>query len=342
MADPTKTVPDEEDIIDPTVPVAVAGQDGGDDDDIDPLAPLDDDDITGPLSDHEKGLLSDEELAALTDDEEGDEGDGDAQVETAAAAVATETPAVATQPAAPQAEAAKVAPASDAISEEAVTAAETALEDLRTKRTAINTRYDDGEMTAAERDAEQRAIDDQIGTHAAVIARAEDSYKQQVATFKDEAVAYFAEVPFLSEAGHIEAFDRIVRQVSASPLAEGLTFRQMLETAHRRYEAEAALYGVALPQPAPKVGAATAKIEPAPASAPAPAVKPKPALAAKPEAPVTLRNVPAAAITGTSEGKYSSMEEQFNAIPEADVRGRERFLARMSAEEREFFSSADF
>lgn len=336
MADPTKTVPDEEDIIDPTVPVAGAGQDEGEDDDIDPLAPLDDDDITGPLSDHEKGLLSDEELAALTDDEEGDEGDGDAQVETAAA-VAAETPAVATQPAAPQADAAKVAPAAESISEEAVTAAETALEDLRTKRTAINTRYDDGELTAAERDAEQRAIDDQIGTHAAVIARAEDSYKQMVATFKDEATAYFAEVPFLSEAGHIEAFDRIVHQVSASPLAERLTFRQILETAHRRYEAEAALYGVELPQPAPKVGAATAKIEPAPA----PAAKPKPALAPKPEAPVTLRNVPAAAITGTSEGKYSSLEQQFNAIPENDVRGRERFLARMSPEEREFFSSAD-
>lgn len=313
------------------------------DDDIDPLAPLDQDDgdaepldpeaesLDGALSDHDRSLLSDEELAAL--DGEADDDDDGEQPEVADALEA-ETAAPATTDAPAQATAAPQTPADPGTppGDDAINAADEGLKAAKEQQKTILTRYDDGEITAAERDEALAALTPEIGRHAAVLDAAQRHFEAQKTTFRDAAVAYLTEFGFLATDDHVTAFDRHVRQVTASPLSDGLSAREKLETAHRAYEAEVALYGKSLPMPAPKVQVG---------EQPKPQKTGKRELAPKPQAPVLLRNLPTSAATATSDGKYGQLQAAYEAIPLEDVAGRERFLARMSAEEREAFASMD-
>lgn len=297
-----------------------------DDLDVDPLAPLDDipgeqDDLdTGTdLNDYDRTLLSEEELAAL----EGEEEDDDA---APADPVATETPAPAPAQAGetPAQQPAPVATLTD----EAIDAAEAGMEAAKAAQKKVMEDYDDGELTAAERDEKMAELNDQIAEHGGVLRQAQEAFNAAKASFADTAKAYLAANPFLMEEEHLTAFDKMVREVSVSPLSTGKTHEQILAAAHRRYRADAAAFGTDLPEPV--LSQPTAQ----------PAVpKPKTTLAPKAAPPRTLQAIPPAAITGTSDGKYSSVQQQIDAS--TDPYEIERLMARMTQEEREAFASMD-
>lgn len=307
-----------------------------DDIDIDPLAPVegesgdlletDDLDTGTELTAADRALLSDEELAAL----DGDDDDSDELPEDApppAPAVAAEAPATA----APQTVQAPAA--TGTLTDAQIDAAEAGLEAAKAAQKKIMEDYDDGELTAAERDAKLEEANNQIAQHGGVLRQAEDAFNARKQDFTAEATKYLTEYPFLMEDGHVQAFDRIMREVSVSPLAAGQNNRQMLETAHRRYQAEAALYGVDLPMAAPPVSSRKAQ------AAAQPAPKPKTPLAPKAEPPRTLASIPSAALTGTADGKYSSLQAAMDNSTDPYV--LEGIMARMSPEEREAFASMD-
>lgn len=302
------------------------------DDDIDPLALVEetidlpeDTEAEGPLSDYERGLLSEEELAALEGDnaDEGDDGDPTVQDDaTPAPPLEAETPA----PAAPDPEQTPAAqPAEAGLSDEAIDAAEAGLKAAKEGRKAVITQYDDGELTADERDAKMAEIDDQIAQHAGTLRLAEEALNAAKASFADTAKAYLGRNSILMEADHLTAFDRMVRQVSVSPLAIGKTHEQILAAAHRRYKADAAAFGIDIPDPA--------------LSESQPQAKPKPTLAPKAPPPRTLMAIPPAAVTGTSDGRYSSIQQQINATDDPYV--IEKLMGRMTEAEREAFASMD-
>jgi hypothetical protein len=305
------------------------------DDDIDPQVSVDeatdlpeDTEAEGPLSDHERGLLSEEELAAL----EGDDGneDGDDGVQPAPAdALAAETPAPApAQPAAPQPEQAPAAqPVATDLTDEAIDAAEAGLQAAKDGRKAILDQYDDGELTAAERDAKMGELDDQIAQHAATLRVAEDAFNATKASFAQTAKGYLEANSILLDDAHLQNFDKMVREVSVSPLAIGKTHEQILAAAHRRYKADAAAFGIDIPEPV--LGAAASK----------PQAKPQTTLAPKAAPPRTLMAIPPAAVTGTSDGRYSSIQQEIDATDDPYV--IEKLMSRMTEAEREAFASMD-
>ncbi len=307
------------------------------DDDIDPLAPVEetidlpeDTEAEGPLSDYERGLLSEEELAALEGDD-GDETDDAVQDDAAPAdALAAQTPAPApAQPAAPQPEQAPAAepPAATGLTDEEIDAAEAGLDKAKAARKAVMAQYDDGEITADERDAKMGELDDQIAQHAGTLRLAEDAYKAAKASFADTAKAYLNRNSILMQADHLTIFDKMVREVSVSPLAIGKTHEQILAAAHRRYRADAAAFGIDIPEPVLSE------------SPPKPQPKPQTTLAPKAEPPRTLMAIPPAAVTGTSDGRYSSIQQQINATDDPYL--IEKLMSRMTKEEREAFASMD-
>lgn len=307
------------------------------DDDIDPQVSVDeatdlpeDTEAEGPLSDHERGLLSEEELAALEGDN-GDE-DGDDGVQPAPAdALAAETPAPApapAQPAAPQPEQAPAAqPVATDLTDEAIDAAEAGLQAAKDGRKAILDQYDDGELTAAERDAKMGELDDQIAQHAATLRVAEDAFNATKASFAQTAKGYLEANSILLDDAHLLNFDKMVREVSVSPLAIGKTHEQILAAAHRRYKADAAAFGIDIPDPV--LGSAASK----------PQAKPQATLAPKAEPPRTLMAIPPAAVTGTSDGRYSSIQQEIDATDDPYV--IEKLMSRMTEAEREAFASMD-
>ena len=306
------------------------------DDDIDPQVSVDeatdlpeDTEAQGPLSDHERGLLSEEELAAL-EGGDGDE-DGDDGVQPAPAdALAAETPAPAppAQPAAPQPEQAPAAqPVATDLTDEAIDAAKAGLQAAKDARKAILDQYDDGELTAAERDAKMGELDDQIAQHAATLRLAEDAFNATKASFAQTAKGYLEANSILLDDAHLLNFDKMVREVSVSPLAIGKTHEQILAAAHRRYKADAAAFGIDIPDPV--LGAAASK----------PQAKPQTTLAPKAEPPRTLMAIPPAAVTGTSDGRYSSIQQEIDATDDPYV--IEKLMSRMPEAEREAFASMD-
>jgi hypothetical protein len=170
-------------------------------------------------------------------------------------------------------------------------------------------------------------LDDQIAQHAGTLRLAEEALNAAKASFADTARAYLGRNSMLMEADHLTAFDRMVREVSVSPLAIGKTHEQILAAAHRRYKADAAAFGIDIPEPVLSE------------SQPQPQAKPKPTLAPKAAPPRTLMAIPPAAVTGTSDGRYSSIQQQINATDDPYV--IEKLMGRMTEAEREAFASMD-
>jgi hypothetical protein len=293
---------------------------------IDPLAPVDEGEDhtnptfgTGDLTDHERALLTDEELQGILEGE-GKADDADAAVEAdaaPAAAVEAETPA----PAAPQPDQAPAAqPVATGLTDEAIDAAEAGLRAAKDGRKAVLDQYDDGELTAAERDAKMGELDDQIAQHAATLRLAEDAFNATKASFAQTAKGYLEANSILLDDAHLLNFDKMVREVSVSPLAIGKTHEQILAAAHRRYKADAAAFGIDIPDPV--LGAAASKPQPQPIPTPPP-------LAPKPEAPMTLAKVPASGMTGPNEGPLGQLHAEWEKIGD-DTAAQERFMARLA------------
>lgn len=317
MTDTTQTNPAADEDL-PDLPVLA---DEGDE--YDPLQDMDEDERAWAKS----GILSDEELAALS---EGDE-EGDAETDEPEA-----PPAANEQQNATQTDAAATPPADDlpaTLTEEQIAKID---EDFAAAQKSALDEWRDGMLTDAEleakladarkaaRDAERAAIE------AIRDAQAEAAWNRRVQAFQAEAQTFLNDNPHLKGEREIKRFDQIVRQVTGDPDLVALTDREKLELAAERYEADARRLKLALPAGKPKPKA-EAKAEAPPAQ--------------KPESPLrqavpTLANVPVAAANSATDGKWSALQAQFDEL-EGNPHAQERFLERLTDEEREAFSSMD-
>ncbi|SDX73777.1 hypothetical protein [Roseicitreum antarcticum] len=298
-------------------------------------------DIRDDLDDSNKhvlGLLSDEELAALNDDEDDDEGDDDPDAEaageedqpeaedTAKADVDAEQEADEGPDATAQAQPAQVELTAQQLAD--IKAAEKAA------RTAAMEKWKDGELTDDELDSEWEAAAE--AAHAKtqeiqnqhVQQKAQQDWDQVVETFHNDARSYLTGNPDLKKPEHIAEFDRHVKAVTASPRYDNMTNTQKLAAAHKLYLAEAETLGFEAPP-----------LVKAPAPNPKPAAVPAPKRAAKrPEIVPTLNKIPAAASNSEADGKYGQLEALMDTGTPEQI---EAAMARLSPDEREAFASMD-
>lgn len=308
--------------------------------DLTPAVPEDEDDGLGEIGESDLARLSDEERAAMAEDD-GDEGDPEAEeddedageqaedeAEPAAAAAEDDAPPPVAEEEAPQPEPAPREPEPDLTDAFAAITAE--VKDARAK---LFENYNDGEMTREEYLEQIDALDQQAEAKKSA-AREEALWEQTRTAFLAEAKTYMAAEAnaYLRDPAHIEGYDRHVRAVTASPAYDGMTHRQKLDLAHRLYRTEAEALGKELPAPAAK---------PAPkAEGPKPEAKaeakPRPK---KPDPPRTIRDIPAAGAARVNDSRWGELQERIDNA--TDPYELERVMASMSDEEREAFASAD-
>lgn len=266
--------------------------------------------------------LSDEERAAFLGEDGDDEGDEGEQGEEGDDG----TP--------PQAAAEPEAPAKQA--EPGVTEDDLkqAMAATQADKDAAFDKYNDGEMTEAEYKAEIARIDTESATKVFENARqiaAEREITERRMAFRDEAVSYLKEIPELASDAHLQAFDAKVRAITADPRFDKLSYRQILERAHKAYLDEQDVTIAVIP-PLP------GKKAPAPAKEKAAEPAQEPPKKKRPDPVPTLANIPAAAITEAADGKYAQLQK---AIDNAGPEELERILGSMSEAEREAFASMD-
>ncbi|WP_333826861.1 hypothetical protein [Pararhodobacter sp.] len=293
--------------------------------------------VLDDMEDHEehlKGLLSDEELAALEDDgdDDGDEGEGDPEEGDDDGAEPQGAAPEADEPARPEAQAAPP-PAAIELTPEQIAEIETAHEAAEAK--ALED-WRDGELTDAELQAQLKAIRAETAQkhRDAMDAIAEEreatEWQKVVDTFHADARAYIADHPGLEKPEALADFDRHVRLVTGNARFEGRSNVEKLAAAHRLYIAEAKELG--LKAPPMKAAKKPAEAEPEPEAAKPAARKPKP------EVVPTLGRVPAAATNSASDGKWGQLQTIMDRGTPEEV---ERAMAGLSDEEREAFASAD-
>lgn len=281
-------------------------------------------------SEEDLRLLSDEERAALFDDDEG-EGDEAGEGDAYAADEGNSEGQPADQKASndnTQDNAAEITGTQGAD----LSALDAELEALEAAKVAAFDAWEDGDMTRDEYLEKVKEIDTTTKDTVSKRAVAESQEKAVYTSFINTAKGYFGENPDLATAEHAEAYDRHVRAVTGSPQYQHMTHRQMLEAAHKLYAAEADVLGVKVPA----FKAATKAADPAPADTQQEAPKKRSRPGDK--APKTLANVPNAASVSVSDGKYSSIAQK---LENADAAEYERILGSMSPDEAEAFASMD-
>lgn len=302
-----------------------------------PVIPADDE-----FSEDDMRLLTDEERAALLagdDDGEEDEGaeqeaegedageEGSDESEPAAEAAAKAEPEDQPEPEPePRAEARppESLPDTAGLTEK--------LSAIEADREKLMEQFEDGDLTRDEYKA--KLADLAKGEREAVKALAVAEAQQQAIAdaFYGEVRAYAQAYPELLDPNgpHIEHFDRHVRAVTGSDAYAHMSYRQMLEAAHTLYEAEAKVLGN---EAVPMKGAAPAKAEAPKAEAP------KPEKRKRPEPPITLAKVPAAAPVQVADGKFNALQQRLDAAETAEE--IERIMMSLSPEEAEAFASMD-
>lgn len=301
------------------------------DDDIDPLAPLEagdlpEDEISedDTLDDRDLDLLSAEERAAFDAEEGAEIADGG---ENGEAATDDPTPA-ASEPATAAQPAAQTVPDID------IAALKATLDGVDQGIATAKTEYEDGELTLDELTAKVIEINTRGATAKAALAQHESAFEAVKTAFHTEVRSYFGQYADLKSEAHIEGFDQYVRHVTGSPRFDHLTSRQKLETAHRMYAAEAEAAGTPILLPKGKAAATT------PAAEADPKPKGKTPLAEQAKPPMTLARVPAVTMTGPSEGRYSSIQARIEAAGN-DAAKIEAIMGAMTNDEREAFASMD-
>lgn len=284
-----------------------------------------DNDDEPELDDEGKPIVSEEE-------EEGDEGD-DAEAAAAAAAAALE----AAKDKTPSRDDGSAAEAAQALLD-AAAEADGAVEaprvqpvpliraevpaDIEAQKTAIEAqrdeiaqKFEDGDMTAREFQAENRKLDKKDSDLDWLVRKAELSAETTQA--QTEATWYQSTSEFLADHPEImknelvyNAFDAVVRKITGDKANHGLSDRKQLEKAHAEW-AEA--LGIKV-EPAPKTPAA---------KAPAATAK------GKRDLPPNLGTVPAATASETDDGKYAALDRLIDTDPLA----YEAALAKMSPAE---------
>lgn len=280
-----------------------------------------DDEPTGDPTEDELALLTDEERAALMgDDEDADEADAD-------------DPPQAEEEVAQQDEPEQTPPAEAAKAEEPEpvrvdkTALQPLLDEAKSKKAAVFRDYEDGELTRDQYLAAVEEIDAEYAEKSAELAAQVQSQSAERNQWVKTAKAYLSEVPALATPDHVDAFDAHVRAVTADPRSKGLTFRQMLEKAHRRYLADQPDIEAKIPA-LPGAKATAKEADPA-----IPRKQPKP------EAPITLARVPSSVASGVSDGRFGQLQQ---AIENAETAEQiEKIMAGMTEAEREAFASMD-
>lgn len=188
---------------------------------------------------------------------------------------------------------------------------------IETQRDEIAQKFEDGDMTAREFQAENRKLDKQDNDLDWLVRKADLSAETTQA--QTEAAWYKSASDFLADHPEImknelvyNAFDAVVRKVTADKANHGLSDRKQLEKAHAEW-AEA--LGITATPPAKD---ATKDV-----AAKAAAAK------GKRDLPPNLGTVPAATASETDDGRYAALDR----LIETDPLAYEEALAKMSPAE---------
>lgn len=196
------------------------------------------------------------------------------------------------------------------------------LADIATKKEALITAFDDGDITAKEYQVqldaigkEERKIERDVDK--AQLAAEMDQQRQQndwVATVNN----FIANTDYSSNPRLNRALDMEVRDVAVSEEGKTMNGLQILQRAHANLV---------------DAGLVKAASGAAPAAAPAKTVAPK---VAKPNLPPNLAHVPAAATEDTSDGRFSNLDRMASSDPLA----YEAQLAKLSESDRAAYLAA--
>jgi hypothetical protein len=290
----------------------------------------DDDEEASEYDEHDLSTLTEEERAALTGS---DDGDDEPEVEEEAGAVQEEAEAgdkANPEAATPAAE----APAGAFPDTEGLTAARTAAEKALD---AAFEKYEDGEMTREEYLAEQRRLSGEIGKADTALENAKTAETEFRKGWVQSVQTFATSHPEIMDEAHLTGFDAEVRAINANPAFDKLSHARKLDIALDRYRITAESLGNPLPAPAKKA-------DPTPAPKKDPAAEaglkdPRSAKPAKPDPVPTLARMPAAATTRAADGKWGSLQAAIDA--ETDPVKVEKLMAALSEDEREAFASAD-
>lgn len=187
--------------------------------------------------------------------------------------------------------------------------------DVEKRRDAIAQEFEDGDKTAREFQAANRLLDKEENELDWLVRKADLSVEttkaQAEASWYKSTEAFLADHPEIMKNELVyNAFDAVVRQVTADKANHGLSDHKQLEKAHAIW---AESLGI--------------KVE----AAPAPKGKTDPKAPAKPkrDLPPILAGVPAATASETDDGKYAALDR----LMETDPLAYEAALAKMSPTE---------
>jgi hypothetical protein len=287
-------------------------------------------DIRSEMDEDEKhllDLLTDEELAALAEDDEAEDSETVQDGNEAPPEEAAPEPV----------EDAKAPPADQSVPQVDLTPEQIAEIEAGEKaaiRTALDEWRDgtltDEELEARIDEAKKGARDAMEDAMAAILdQQAEAQFQKKVEAFQAEARTYLDANPGLKGTKEIRAYDAHVRAITGNPDFDHLNPGQVLQLAHRRYLVDAEALGLAAPPVASKADAKPKATPPAPA---APARKPRP------DPVPTLARVPAAATNAAVDGEWAAAEEAFRRASPIE---REQILMRMGPDKAEYFASLD-
>jgi hypothetical protein len=282
----------------------------------------------GKSSELDESLLSEEERAALKEgDSEPDTYDpDDPDAEPVIDPKTGVLPPVKAEPAATPATAPVAEQLPPVIPERVDRTAE--LADLATKEAALQSLFDDGEISDTDYKAQIKAIakdqgryEDEQNARAEAIKTAKASGD---AAFLAAVTAVKTATPGLFGPEHLPGYNRFVELVTADPKNAKMTFTQQLEKAQTLYALDVgdpALAPLTAKNPAPKAKAAD------------PAAKPEPIRA---EPIPTLARIPAAATNDTDGDRWQALNR---LLDQGKIEQHERALARMTKDQREAYGA---
>lgn len=229
--------------------------------------------------------------------------------------IVQEEPAKTEQKAAPKQEA-QPEPVPD------VSKAKQALDAIKAERKALREKYDDGDLTDDEYDAQNDALDDRMANAAADIKTAERSIAKQQDAWKQAGAAYLERYPGLKTNGVIQALDKAVQELAAYPSVANLPHEQFLERVHRKLIAEAEFTGLDIP--------AIGKSKQPPKKA---APDGDDSLG---KTPKTLASVPSSDVSNLDDSPYASLERM---AERGDPIAFEEAMMKLPADKRDQFAS---
>lgn len=275
-----------------------------------------------------KEFLTEEEIAALT------EGDNVLELpEDVAAAIAqTETPAATEAEAEAAAAAApeQAQPPVQTIPVPDTAAAEAAKTAAQQQLAALQTEYDDGELTRAEWQAKHDAIVSQMAQAEAQIIAAQQIRQQNqaqiVAAWNDKVAAHQAAYPDLvADDANFALWDKSLRAVTGAAAYANLPMEKQIELAHRMMADHLEL----------TAGKTIARPEGAKAAQP---TAPKgPRTDARPDPVQTLAGIAAADSAAPDDGTFAAIDRMMGSDPDK----AESMFSRLTPEQRARFLEAE-